>query len=186
MADRALPQDRERFFSDGVDVLCRTAGHRPKSLKMGAAVEHFKNTSLKLLTSDKGGECVVLPQDLYAAKAREAVAKNFKVVKPGFLNKVKLRAKKLCSEMDLSVLAKMNARVTAPSYPGEERGVTGFHVGVGASAKLDVVATASGTLGVEAQRASVGRSPHVGLPGCAGRLAGVLDLVVVASGRRDD
>ncbi|KAG0435560.1 hypothetical protein HPB47_018414 [Ixodes persulcatus] len=106
MADRALPQDRERFISDGVDVLCRTAGHRPKSLKMGAAVEHFKNTSLKLLTSDKEGGFVVLPHDLYAAKAREAVAKNFKVVKPGFLNKAKLRAKELCSEMDLSVLTK--------------------------------------------------------------------------------
>ncbi|KAG0426508.1 hypothetical protein HPB47_026385 [Ixodes persulcatus] len=36
-------------------------------------------------------------------------------------------------------------------------------------------------LAVEAQRASVGRSPHVGLPGYAGLHAGALDLVVVAS-----
>lgn len=63
-------------------MLCRTAGYRPKSLKIGAAVEHFKSNSLKLLTSDKGGGFVVLPHDLYAAKAREAVVKNFKVVKP--------------------------------------------------------------------------------------------------------
>ncbi|KAG0434625.1 hypothetical protein HPB47_018980 [Ixodes persulcatus] len=34
---------------------------------------------------------------------------------------------------------------------------------------------------VEAQRASVGRSPHIGLPWCTGLLAGVLELVVAAS-----
>ncbi|KAG0445365.1 hypothetical protein HPB47_016260 [Ixodes persulcatus] len=34
---------------------------------------------------------------------------------------------------------------------------------------------------VEAQRASVGRSPHIGLPGSTGLLAGVLELVVAAS-----
>ncbi|KAG0417120.1 hypothetical protein HPB47_005865 [Ixodes persulcatus] len=144
MADRALPQDRERFISDGVDALCRTAGHRPKSLKMGAAVEHLKNNSLKLLTSDKEGGFAVLPHDLYAAKAREAVAKNFKVVKPGSLNKAKLRAKELCSEMDLSVLAKkVNASATivheAAELAEQQRH---FYVGDGF---LDVVIAIYGT-----------------------------------------
>uniref|UniRef100_A0A6B0UFJ5 Putative secreted protein n=1 Tax=Ixodes ricinus TaxID=34613 RepID=A0A6B0UFJ5_IXORI len=37
--------------------------------------------------------------------------------------------------------------VAAPSFPGEERGATGFHVGVGASAKRDAVAKATRTLG---------------------------------------
>ncbi|KAG0441379.1 hypothetical protein HPB47_015971 [Ixodes persulcatus] len=37
--------------------------------------------------------------------------------------------------------------VAVPSFPGEVPGVTGFHVGVVASAKLDVVAPSTGTLG---------------------------------------
>ncbi|KAG0413296.1 hypothetical protein HPB47_009557 [Ixodes persulcatus] len=87
LAERALSQDRERCIADGVDALCRTTGQRPKSLKMGAIVEHFKCANLKLLASDKEGGFVVLPHELYTKKAKEAVDKNFKPVKPGSLNK---------------------------------------------------------------------------------------------------
>ncbi|KAG0438082.1 hypothetical protein HPB47_017151 [Ixodes persulcatus] len=62
--ERALPQDRERCIADGVDALCRTAGHRPKSLKMGAIADHFKCANLKLQASDKEGGFVVLPYEL--------------------------------------------------------------------------------------------------------------------------
>ncbi|KAG0428390.1 hypothetical protein HPB47_024623 [Ixodes persulcatus] len=89
LAERALPQDRERCIADGVDALCRTAGQRPKTLKMWAIVDHLKCANLKLLTSDKEGRFVVLPRELYTKKAKKAVDKNFKLVKPGSLNKVK-------------------------------------------------------------------------------------------------
>ncbi|KAG0436406.1 hypothetical protein HPB47_017961 [Ixodes persulcatus] len=73
---------------------------------MGAIVDHFKCANLKLLTSDKEGGFVVLPHELYTKKAKEAVDKNFKPVKPGSLNKVESRAKELCCELGLPVLAK--------------------------------------------------------------------------------
>ncbi|KAG0440601.1 hypothetical protein HPB47_016242 [Ixodes persulcatus] len=106
LAEQALPQDRERCIAVGVDALCRTTGQRPKSLKMGAIVDHFKCANLKLLASDKEGGFVVLPHELYTKIAKEAADKNFKPVKPGSLNKVKSRAKELCCELDLPVLAK--------------------------------------------------------------------------------
>lgn len=73
---------------------------------MGAIVDHFKCANLKLLTSDKEGGFFVLPDELYSKKAKEPVDKNFKPVKPGSLNRVKSRAKKLCCELDLPVLAR--------------------------------------------------------------------------------
>ncbi|KAG0443844.1 hypothetical protein HPB47_014465 [Ixodes persulcatus] len=63
LAERALPQDRERCIADGVDAFCLTAGQRPESLKMGAIVDHFKCANLKLLASDKKGGFVVLPHE---------------------------------------------------------------------------------------------------------------------------
>ncbi|KAG0419699.1 hypothetical protein HPB47_003933 [Ixodes persulcatus] len=68
LAERALPQNRERCIADGVNALCRTAGQHPKSLKMGAIVDHFRCANLKVLTPDKEGGFVVLPHELYIKK----------------------------------------------------------------------------------------------------------------------
>ena len=78
--------------------------------------------------------------------------------------------------------------VAAPSFPGVERGVTSFHVGVGASAKLDVGAMATGTLGGTQDRgtevvAGTRRSPAgVHHNGGAGRLGGIRAARVVGMG----
>ncbi|KAM7302416.1 uncharacterized protein ISCGN_017933 [Ixodes scapularis] len=52
-------------------------------------IKQKRINNLKLLTSDKEGGFVVLPQELYWERAENAVLKNFKQVKPGSLNKVK-------------------------------------------------------------------------------------------------
>ncbi|KAG0444171.1 hypothetical protein HPB47_014080 [Ixodes persulcatus] len=65
LADKVLPQDRDRCIADGVDVLCQTAGLRAKIPKLTSIVDHFRINNLKLLTSDKEGGFVGLPQELY-------------------------------------------------------------------------------------------------------------------------
>ncbi|KAG0427761.1 hypothetical protein HPB47_025212, partial [Ixodes persulcatus] len=88
-ADKVLSQDRDRCIADGVDVLCQTAGLRSKIPKLTSIVDHFRINHLKLLTSGKEGGFVVVPQELYWEKAEHAVLKNFKQVKPGYLNMLK-------------------------------------------------------------------------------------------------
>lgn len=73
---------------------------------MRAAVGNFKRDNLKLLASDKEEWYVVLPRDLYAAKAIEVIIKNVKLMKPASQNKAKLRAEEMCCDLDLPVLVK--------------------------------------------------------------------------------
>ncbi|KAG0421019.1 hypothetical protein HPB47_003077 [Ixodes persulcatus] len=89
----AKPEDRERCVADGVDVLQRLEGKTTRKFKTNTIVDYFLEHNLKLLTSDKEGGFVVLPEALYKTKAKEAIQKNFKPPKlgvpageiPGFL-----------------------------------------------------------------------------------------------------
>lgn len=72
---------------------------------MRAAVDHFKRYELQLLAYDQDGGFSVLPHDFYAAKASEAVVKNSKPVKSE-VKKFKSRAKEMCCDFNIPVLAK--------------------------------------------------------------------------------
>ncbi|KAG0433697.1 hypothetical protein HPB47_019667 [Ixodes persulcatus] len=87
MGDKAKPEDRERCVADGVDVLQRLEGKTTRKFKTNTIVDYFLEHHLKLLTSDKEGGFVVLPEALYKTKAKEAIQKNFKPVRPGPLAK---------------------------------------------------------------------------------------------------
>ncbi|KAG0431439.1 hypothetical protein HPB47_021787 [Ixodes persulcatus] len=78
MGDKAKPEDRERCVADGVDVLQRLEGKTTRKFKTNTIVDYFLEHNLKLLTSDKEGGFVVLPEALYKTKAKEAIQKNFK------------------------------------------------------------------------------------------------------------
>ncbi|KAG0433698.1 hypothetical protein HPB47_019668 [Ixodes persulcatus] len=78
MGDKAKPEDRERCVADGVDVLQRLEGKTTRKFKTNTIVDYFLEHHLKLLTSDKEGGFVVLPEALYKTKAKEAIQKNFK------------------------------------------------------------------------------------------------------------
>ncbi|KAG0433156.1 hypothetical protein HPB47_020186 [Ixodes persulcatus] len=78
MGDKAKPEDREGCVADGVDVLQRLEGKTTRKLKTNTIVDYFLEHNLKLLTSDKEGGFVVLPEALYKTKAKEAIQKNFK------------------------------------------------------------------------------------------------------------
>ncbi|KAG0413604.1 hypothetical protein HPB47_009257 [Ixodes persulcatus] len=78
VGDKAKPEDRERCVADGVDVLQRLEVKTTGKFKTNTIVDYFLEHNLKLLTSDKAGGFVVLPEALYKTKAKEAIQKNFK------------------------------------------------------------------------------------------------------------
>ncbi|KAG0417925.1 hypothetical protein HPB47_005255 [Ixodes persulcatus] len=84
MGDKAKPEDRERCVADGVDVLQRLEGKTTRKFKTNTIVDYFLEHNLKLLTSDKEGGFVVLPEALYKTKAKEAIQKNFKPHRAAF------------------------------------------------------------------------------------------------------
>ncbi|KAH7981929.1 hypothetical protein HPB52_001810 [Rhipicephalus sanguineus] len=69
---RVQEQDQQRAIGDGIDCLMRTVSDQP--------VPRPPLGKLMVLTSDKEGGFVVLPEGMYQNKALEAVHKNFKAV----------------------------------------------------------------------------------------------------------
>ncbi|KAH7936093.1 hypothetical protein HPB52_018121 [Rhipicephalus sanguineus] len=78
---RVQEQDQQRAIGDGIDCLMRTVSDRPVPRPpLGFVVDALKERKLMVLTSDKEGGFVVLPEGMYQNKALEAVHKNFKAV----------------------------------------------------------------------------------------------------------
>ncbi|KAG0417456.1 hypothetical protein HPB47_005608 [Ixodes persulcatus] len=80
LADRVTPEERERCISEAVDVLRCKSGGQKKAPRTGPVVSYFQENKLKLLTADKEGGFVVIPEGLFGEKSRAAIQKNFRQV----------------------------------------------------------------------------------------------------------
>ncbi|KAG0423135.1 hypothetical protein HPB47_001072 [Ixodes persulcatus] len=80
LADRVTPEERERFISEAVDVLRCKSGGQKKAPRTAPVVSYFQENKLKLLTADKEGGFVVIPEGLFGEKSRAAIQKNFRQV----------------------------------------------------------------------------------------------------------
>ncbi|KAM7308033.1 hypothetical protein ISCGN_011668 [Ixodes scapularis] len=106
LADRVRPEERERCISEAVDVLRCKSGGQKKAPRTGPVVSYFQENKLKLLTADKEGGFVVIPEGLFGEKSRAAIQKNFRQFENVSLNKIKTAAKQLCESLELNSLAK--------------------------------------------------------------------------------
>ncbi|KAG0410874.1 hypothetical protein HPB47_012005, partial [Ixodes persulcatus] len=106
LADRVTPEERERCISEAVDVLRCKSGGQKKVPRTGPVVSYFQENKLKLMTADKEGGFVVIPEGLFGEKSRAAIQNNFRRVEKVSLNKIKTAAKQLCESLELNSLAK--------------------------------------------------------------------------------
>ncbi|KAG0425186.1 hypothetical protein HPB47_027630 [Ixodes persulcatus] len=106
IGEKAKPEEKDRCVADGVDVLQRTSGISPRGFKFGHIIDHFLSHELKLLAADQEGGFVVAPLALYNARTRQAIDRNFMLVNPGALTKVRDRALDLCRTLELLTILK--------------------------------------------------------------------------------
>ncbi|XP_072143741.1 uncharacterized protein [Dermacentor andersoni] len=95
---------RPRCVTECVDVIARTVPQSNKSDNLTGVSRFFVKHELRLVTADKEGFFVVVPQELYAQKAKTAIDKNF-VPKITNLKKVKKTAIDLLEKFGLERLA---------------------------------------------------------------------------------
>ncbi|KAG0411847.1 hypothetical protein HPB47_011028 [Ixodes persulcatus] len=80
LADHVVPEEKGRCLSEAVDALrLRTAVQR-SGPRISCVVSYLQENNLKLLTGDKEGGFVVLPQALYDEKSSKDITKNFRHV----------------------------------------------------------------------------------------------------------
>ncbi|KAM7283947.1 uncharacterized protein ISCGN_001052, partial [Ixodes scapularis] len=103
IAHRTVETDRPRCISECVDSLHPQQKKKP--------VGHFKplvdfmgDNGLRVLLSDKEGQFVVLPENMYNDRASTAITKNFKRVEVD-TKKTRDAAKRLCERLSLTQLA---------------------------------------------------------------------------------
>ncbi|XP_049529011.1 uncharacterized protein LOC125947773 [Dermacentor silvarum] len=94
-----------RIVSEGVDVVTRSKGVRPK-ISVKRVAEYLSANSLCVVPADKEGGFCVLSSGAFCAKASEAVASVFKRHDEVSLSKVKTSAIKLCKKFNLDKLRK--------------------------------------------------------------------------------
>ncbi|KAH9383889.1 hypothetical protein HPB48_025735 [Haemaphysalis longicornis] len=104
VSKRAPDPQSDQCVSAGVDVL-RKAQSRPSGLPLKRVERFFKEENLCLLHADKEGGFMVFPEESFKRKAIEAVTGAFSRRDNVSLNKVKSAAKKLCTDLNLTVLA---------------------------------------------------------------------------------
>lgn len=105
VANCAPPEDTDRCVSEGLDVLLR--GKPANSgVPVGKVAAYLIDNALCVVPSDKEGGFAVLPRGLYFEKAHQAISSVFRVCEGINLAKIRSRAKNLCSELDLPVLAR--------------------------------------------------------------------------------
>ncbi|XP_075741574.1 uncharacterized protein LOC142791224 [Rhipicephalus microplus] len=116
---RVQEQDQQRAIGDGIDCLVKTVSdQRVPRPPLKFVVKALKERNLMVLTSDKEGGFVVLPERMYEDKALDAVCKNFKEVHfcP---KKRKTMIQKMLKEMNLDALCRevvKTSNVTLQSF----------------------------------------------------------------------
>ncbi|KAH9364197.1 hypothetical protein HPB48_022151 [Haemaphysalis longicornis] len=107
VADKVSVQEKDRCVSEGVDCLAgiQEGNRGGKNGELQRIVKYFVDHNLTLLTSDKEGGFVVLPNETFGEKASAAIRKHFKPA--GILpKKAKTSAVKKLNELNLESLAK--------------------------------------------------------------------------------
>lgn len=100
-----VKEDKKRCILEGVESL-PTKGSTVRSLRRNDAnqVVTFCLERIKLLVADKTGGFILVAEDIFLVKAKQAVQKNFKKVGRVSLIEVKERAAKMCESMGLDRL----------------------------------------------------------------------------------
>ncbi|XP_040070667.3 uncharacterized protein LOC120843379, partial [Ixodes scapularis] len=106
VSGKVTPDNRERCVLECVEGLTKE-GRRPvRKMKLSADVPFFKESKLKLLLSDKEGGFVVVPDNMFKEKSRNAMQNNFRSLSGVDLKKVKARAVQLSVDLNLDRLRK--------------------------------------------------------------------------------
>lgn len=106
IADNVVPGEKQRCISEGIECLMsRKEKAKRSDHSVQSTIEYLKRKELALLTADKEGGFVVLPNNMYLKKAKEAICKNFEPFK-GKVTKLKKIGLTLCEELNKSALSK--------------------------------------------------------------------------------
>ncbi|KAG0429891.1 hypothetical protein HPB47_023204, partial [Ixodes persulcatus] len=105
LADHVVPEEKERCLSEAVDAIRLRTTVQRSGRRISCVVSYLQENNLKLLTRDKKGGFVVLPQGLYDEKSSKAITKNFRQVDVS-LQKIKKKAVEICERLELSNLAR--------------------------------------------------------------------------------
>ncbi|KAH7984283.1 hypothetical protein HPB52_018970 [Rhipicephalus sanguineus] len=107
IARKVSEKNHERCLLDGVDALMKTRGRltsRGTKDGLGKLVAFFQQNQRRLLLSDKQGGFVVIAQNEYHRRAKQALTKNFMPVSSGE-TRVKGKAAALCKDLKLNRIA---------------------------------------------------------------------------------
>lgn len=111
IATKAQEENRQRCIFDCMKELPKAGPQSDRKINFTRIVNHFRESNLNLLISDKEGGFVVTTREIYLDKAQLAIDKNLNCLERFNPKTVKAKALQMCHKLDLTQLRKQISTV---------------------------------------------------------------------------